>query len=277
MRIDAHQHYWSMSRNDYGWINKESPILYRDFLPQDYEIHLEKHNIDGSIVVQAAPTIEESEYLLELANLSDSILGVVGWLDLFTPSHKEHFDRFRKSKKFVGFRIMLQEMVDVSRVLERPYLEALKYYATLDIPIDILVQENQLAVLNELLKEVPDLRGVINHIGKPRIKEHLFEPWEFLMGEIAKHPKIYCKISGMVTEADHDDWDVEHFKPYIEHILRLFGPERIMFGSDWPVCLLAASYDDVLGILNNTIPQSWVEENRSGLFGENARKFYKLR
>ncbi|MEK4436134.1 amidohydrolase family protein [Paenibacillus sp. FSL K6-2862] len=277
MRIDAHQHYWSMSRNDYGWINKELPILYRDFLPQDYEIHLEKHNIDGTIVVQAAPTIEESEYLLELANLSDSILGVVGWLDLFTPSHKEHFDRFRKHKKFVGFRIMLQEMVDVSRVLERPYLEALKYYATLDIPIDILVQENQLAVLNELLKEVPDLRGVINHIGKPRIKEHLFEPWEFLMGEIAKHPKIYCKISGMVTEADHDDWDVEHFKPYIEHILRLFGPERIMFGSDWPVCLLAASYDDVLGILNNTIPQSWVEENRSGLFGENARKFYKLR
>ncbi|MCG7384666.1 amidohydrolase family protein [Paenibacillus sp. ACRRY] len=275
MRIDAHQHYWSITRQDYGWINEELPILYRDFLPEDYGIHLIKHDIDGSIVVQAAPTIEETEYLLELANLSDSILGVVGWIDLFT-SHKEQFKRFCKHKKFVGFRIMMQEMSDVSRVLEQSYLEALKYYEALDLPIDILVKENQLGVLNELLREVPDLRAVINHIGKPRIKEQVFEPWEHLMGEIAKHPKIHCKISGMVTEADHHNWEIGNFKPYIEYILRIFGPERIMFGSDWPVCLQAASYDDVLSILHNSIPQSWIEENSSGLFGENARKFYKL-
>ncbi|MBB3111305.1 L-fuconolactonase [Paenibacillus phyllosphaerae] len=276
MRIDAHQHYWSMTRNDYGWITEDLPVLYRDYLPQDLEAHLVQHGIDGTIVVQAAPTVEETHYLFTLADQSDSILGVVGWLDLFDPAHREHYERYREHPKFVGFRIMIQEMADASRVLEPAFVEALNDYAKQDVPIDLLVKSDQLDVLVQLLDAVPGLRGVIDHIGKPGIAQHIFEPWATQMERLSKHPNVYCKISGMVTEADHQAWEAEHLRPYIEHALRVFGAERVMFGTDWPVCLLAASYDDVVGVLEGAIPGSWGELERVQLFGENARRFYKL-
>lgn len=277
MRIDAHQHYWSMSRADYGWITEELPVLYRNYLPEDLDVHLKKHNIDGTIVVQAAPTIEETEYILTLADQSDSILGVVGWLDLFDSSHRKHFERFRVHPKFLGFRIMIQDMSDASRVLEREFVEALQEYARMDIPVDLLVKSDQLEVLSELLDAVPGLRGVIDHIGKPRIAEQVFEPWATQIERLSRHPNVYCKISGMVTEADHHAWEPEHLKPYIEHVLQMFGSERVMFGTDWPVCLLAASYDEVVEALEEAIPESWGEQERAKLFGENARRFYKSR
>lgn len=277
MRIDAHQHYWSISRTDYGWITEDLPVLYRNYLPEDLDVHLKKHNIDGTIVVQAAPTIEETEYILTLADQSDSILGVVGWLDLFDSSHREYFERFREHPKFVGFRIMIQDMSDASRVLEREFVEALQEYARMDIPVDLLVKSNQLEVLGELLDAVPDLRGVIDHIGKPCIAEQVFEPWATQIERLSRHPNVYCKISGMVTEADHLAWEPEHLKPYIEHVLQMFGVERVMFGTDWPVCLLAASYDEVVEALEQAIPETWGEQERAKLFGENARRFYKLR
>ncbi|XID90759.1 amidohydrolase family protein [Paenibacillaceae bacterium WGS1546] len=276
MRIDAHQHYWSMSRSDYGWITHELPVLYRDYLPEDLESHLKKHDLDGTVVVQAAPTIQETEFLLALADRSESILGVVGWLDLFDPSHREHFDRFREHRKFAGFRIMIQDMPDASRVLEPSFVEALQAYARMDVPVDLLVRSDQLDVLNELLDAVPGLRGVIDHIGKPRIAEQAIEPWATQIERAAGHPGIYCKISGMVTEADHRAWKPEHFVGYVGHAIRVFGPERVMFGTDWPVCLLAASYDEVVEVLEGAIPESWGERERAALFGDNARRFYKL-
>jgi len=276
MRIDAHQHYWSIARGDYGWITQELPVLYRDFLPEDLHIHLKKHRMDGTIVVQAAPTIQETEYLFALAERSESILGVVGWLNLFDPFHREHFERYREHPKFVGFRIMIQDMSDASRVLESSFVKALQEYAGMDVPVDLLVKSNQLDVLNELLDAVPGLRGVIDHIGKPRIAEQIIEPWAAQIERAAKHPKIYCKISGMVTEADHQAWQPEHLKRYIEHVIRCFGSERTMFGTDWPVCLLAASYDEVVEVLEEAIPRAWGEQERAKLFGDNARRFYKL-
>jgi len=276
MRIDAHQHYWSMSRNDYGWITPQLPVLYRDYLPSDLAAHLNKHGIAGTIVVQAAPTIAETEYLFALADRTDSILGVVGWLDLFDPAHRDHYERYRKHPKFVGFRIMIQEMPDAGRVLEPAFVQALQWYASIDVPVDLLVKSHQLDALNELLDAVPGLRGVIDHIGKPRIADQVFEPWAAQMERAAKHPNVYCKISGMVTEADHQAWRLEHFQRYIAHIIRIFGPERVMFGSDWPVCLLAASYDEVVEVAMSAIPQTWGERERALLFGENARRFYRL-
>jgi len=276
MRIDAHQHYWSMSRTDYGWITPELPVLYRDYLPEDLEIHLKKHSIDGTISVQAAPTYQETEYLFTLADRSDSILGVVGWLDLLDPSHQEYFERWRKHPKFVGFRIMIQEMSDASGLLEPKFVEALQVYAEMGFPVDLLVTSNQLNELNELLDAVPGLRGVIDHIGKPRIAEQVFEPWAAQIERASRHQNIYCKISGLVTEADHQAWKPQHFKRYIEHVLEVFGPERVIFGTDWPVCLLAATYDEVLDILESAIPKSWGKQERARLFGENAREFYKL-
>lgn len=277
MRIDAHQHYWTMSRSDYGWITPELPVLYRDYLPEHLDAHLKRHGMDGTIVVQAAPTVEETEYLFSLADRSDSILGVVGWLDLFDPAHREHFEQYRKHPKFVGFRIMIQDMPDGSRVLEPAFVEALREYAAMDIPVDLLVKSSQLDALNELLDAVPGLRGVVDHIGKPRIAEHVFEPWASQIERAAKHPNIYCKISGMVTEADHAAWEPKHFKAYVAHVIQAFGPERVLFGTDWPVCLLAASYDDVVNVLEASIPQTWGERERAKLYGDNATRFYKLR
>jgi L-fuconolactonase len=276
VRIDAHQHYWSISRNDYGWITPELPVLYRDYLPEDLEVHLQKYKRDGTIVVQAAPTLRETEYLLTLASRSNSILGVVGWLDLFDPSHQEHFDRFREHAKFVGFRIMIQDMPDASRVMEMPFVEALQRYAKLHIPVDLLVKSEQLDVLNELLDAVPGLRGVIDHVGKPRIKDRIFESWAAQIERASRHPNIYCKLSGMVTEADHQAWEPDDLQYYIQHVIHSFGVERILFGTDWPVCLLAASYDEVVDVLECAVPESWGEQERANLFGENARRFYKL-
>ncbi|MDF2834987.1 MAG: putative TIM-barrel fold metal-dependent hydrolase [Paenibacillus sp.] len=276
MRIDAHQHYWSMSRTDYGWITPELPVLYRDYLPEDLDMHRKRHNLDGTIVVQAAPTIEETEYLLSLADGADSILGVVGYLDLFRPDHRSHYERCREHPKYVGFRIMIQDMEDAGAILQPSFVEALRSYAAMDVPVDLLVKADQLEPLNELLDAVPGLRGVIDHIGKPRIAAGEFEPWASQMERASRHPGLYCKLSGMVTEADHRDWRPEHFQRYVDHVLRLFGPERVIFGTDWPVCLLAASYDEVVELLEGAIPGSWGDRERANLFGENAKRFYKL-
>lgn len=277
MRIDAHQHYWTMTRTDYGWITPDLPVLYRDYLPEHLEAHLRKHEMDGTIVVQAAPTVEETEYLFALADRSDSILGVVGWLDLFDPAHREHYERYAKHPKFVGFRVMIQEMPDASRALEPAFVEALRTYAAMDVPVDLLVKSDQLDALNALLDAVPGLRGVIDHIAKPRIAEQAFEPWASQLARAARHPNIYCKISGMVTEADHRAWKPEHIDAYAAHALGVFGEDRVLFGTDWPVCLLAATYDEVVHVLNRALPSSWGARERAKLFGENATRFYKLR
>lgn len=251
-------------------------MLYKDFLPEDFTGHLETHMLDGTILVQAAPTFEETLFLFDLADRSKSILGVVGWLDLFDSSHIEYFQWYKKHPKFVGFRIMIQDMPNAEKILEPKFIDALKIYEKLNVPIDLLVTSDQLDAVVQLLEKVPNIRGVIDHIGKPKISAQLFEQWENQMKQIAGYPNIYCKLSGMVTEADHQSWKPEHIKPYIEYIIRIFGKERIMFGSDWPVCLLAASYDEVVELLESAIPSDWTEEDTVKLFGENAMNFYKL-
>ncbi|WP_110933900.1 amidohydrolase family protein [Paenibacillus bouchesdurhonensis] len=276
MRIDAHQHYWRIERGDYGWITPDIPTLYRDFLPVDLEPLLREHRLDGSILVQAAPTVEETEYILSIAEQASSVLGVVGWLDLHQPDHRRHYERFRRHPKFVGFRLMIQDMPDSSRILERDFVQALQGYASEDVPIDLLVVSGQLEHTLELIRQVPNLRGVIDHMAKPPVKTGETEPWFTYMEEIAQFPGMYCKLSGMVTEGDHQHWKPEDFKPYMERIIRLFGSARVMFGSDWPVCLLAGEYSEVIELLLSTLPETWGEAELSRVFGRNAVDFYKL-
>lgn len=275
-RIDAHQHYWLIERGDYGWITPDLPVLYRDFLPGHLAPHLAAHSLSGSIVVQAAQTLEETEYLLNLAQEDESILGVVGWLDLNDPNHYYYFEQFQAQPKFVGFRVMIQEMADASEILAPHFIQVLQKYASLDIPIDLLLRSDQLEALIPLVDSVPGLRGVIDHIAKPRISEGQLEPWHSQMKRLAEHPNIHVKLSGMVTEAKHHGWEQKDFTTYIQSILEMFGPERVMFGSDWPVCLLSADYDQVMEILLNSIPLHWGETERAQLFGGNAERFYKL-
>ncbi|MBD2869223.1 amidohydrolase family protein [Paenibacillus arenilitoris] len=276
MRIDAHQHYWSIERGDYGWLTPDIPALYRDFLPEDLAPHLAAHQLDGTIVVQAAATLAESDYLLALSDRTDSILGVVTWLDPGDPDYRDHYERFAKHPKFAGIRVMIQEMQDAGKVLEPAFLEALAFLAEKKVPVDLLVVSHQLEPVAELLDRVPGLHAVIDHIAKPRIREGVMEPWRSQMARIAAHPGLYCKLSGMVTEADHGRWKPEDFTAYIRHALDVFGPERVLFGSDWPVCLLAASYDETVSVLEAALPADWPEENKRRLYGLNAKEFYRI-
>jgi L-fuconolactonase len=276
MRIDAHQHYWKIQRDDYGWITPEIPVLYKDFLPHDLLPHLKEHRLDRTILVQAAATLDETEYLLSLSETSDTIGGVVGWLDLNHADYRKHYERFSAHPKFLGFRVMIQEMQDPNNILASYFVEALTYFAKNDVPVDLLVLSHQLPALVKLLERVPGLRGVIDHIAKPRIAEGEFEPWAGYMKEIAGHPGIYCKLSGMVTEANHQAWKPEDFTLYIHHVIHIFGTQRIMFGSDWPVCLLSASYDEVVDVLQNALPETMTEVDEERIFGLNAKQFYKL-
>lgn len=276
MRIDAHQHYWRIDRGDYGWITPALPALYRDFMPADLQPHLDRHELDGTIVVQAAPTYEETDFLLALAQRQPSIKGVVGFLDLEDARHSEHFDRFVRHPKFVGFRAMIQDMPDSKVILKDTYVEAMRKFAKLGVPVDLLVTSDQLDDLVALVAQVPGLRGVIDHIAKPRIGEGRMEPWASRMQALASHPNLFCKLSGMVTEADHAEWSADQFVPYIRHALACFGPDRVLFGSDWPVCLLAANYDEVVDVLERALPESWGQSERRKLFGDNARTFYRI-
>ncbi|RCW64273.1 amidohydrolase family protein [Saliterribacillus persicus] len=275
MRIDAHQHYWKISRDDYGWITPDIPTLFRDFLEEDLVPHLKNCNIDKTIIVQAAPTIEETEFILSLSDNSESIIGVVGWIDIENPSYKEQLETFRKHPKFVGIRIMIQDMPDENIILSNQYLDAFSYLEQIDLPVDLLVTSNQLQAVCELLKQVK-LRGVIDHIAKPEIEKGKLEPWKSNMAEIASYDNIYCKLSGMVTEANHDKWTTKDFQPYVDHLVDVFGYHRMMYGSDWPVCLLAGSYEQVYHLLNESLLKDVSAINKELIFGQNAVDFYKL-
>ncbi|WP_239616084.1 amidohydrolase family protein [Cohnella mopanensis] len=275
MRIDAHQHYWRLDRGDYGWLSPELGTLYRDFLPEDLEPHLRERGIDKTIVVQAAPTLEETKFLLGLADRSDSILGVVGWVDFESDSFEEQFETIAKHPKLVGIRIMLQDLEDARYVLRPAILERIRWLADRDFPVDLLVKEHQLPAIGELVERIPHLRGVVDHIGKPNIAAKSWSGWASDMERIAANPNVYCKLSGMVTEADHANWTVEDFGDYIDFTLSAFGPQRVMFGSDWPVCLLAASYSQVAEIVEDRLANLY-SADIADVMGTNALTFYKL-
>lgn len=276
MRIDAHQHYWKLERGDYDWLTPDMEILYRDYEPCDLAAALQEQRIDKTIVVQAAATTEETEYLLSLADDNDTIAAVVGWVDLTDAGGMEQLEQFREHPKFAGFRIMIQDMPDATVVLEPNYIKALQQVEAMQLPVDLLVKSDQLDVLTALMKHVPQLQGVVNHIAKPRIAEGIWEPWAIQMKELAQYPNLYCKLSGMVTEADHAGWQQEDFNAYIQMVIACFGWDRIMYGSDWPVCLLAADYSEVLQVLIAALPEDVTVEQREKLFGNNAIQFYRL-
>ncbi|MBE1440721.1 amidohydrolase family protein [Paenibacillus sp. OAS669] len=276
MKIDAHQHYWKLDRGDYGWLTPDSGVLYRDYLPEQLNDHLKANGISKTVVVQAAPTLAETEFMLSLAEQSETIAGVVGWLDLEDSSYKEHYARLKQNPYFKGIRVMLQD-IDMEYAFRPAVLEALRFFEREQFPIDLLIKMHQLEDTVKLLKQLPDLRGVIDHIAKPFISEQQLEPWSTYMAQIASdYPNIYCKLSGMVTEADHQNWREEHFVPYVQHVVSRFGPQRIMYGSDWPVCLLAAEYDDVYKLLESTLPDSLTPSDLEDVFGHNAARFYRL-
>jgi L-fuconolactonase len=274
MRIDAHQHYWKIDRGDYDWMAAPAvaPIR-RDFLPGDLAPHLQKHSIDRSIVVQAAPTIAETNFLLGLASESPSIAGVVGWLDIEAPDFERALAHYSQWNAFRGIRPMLQDLADDRFLLRPRVLEGLRALAASGRTLDLLVLTRHLPVVLEALPLVPGLRAVVDHCAKPDLKTGSLDAWRASIARVAEYPNVVCKLSGLVTEA-HPGFGAKDLAPAVEHVLHVFGPDRLLFGSDWPVCTLAASYDRVMGVLYEILGDGLDATFEQKLFGENAGRFY---
>lgn len=273
MRIDAHQHFWKYNAEQYGWINETMAPLKRDFLPADLKPLLDAAGFEGSIAVQARQDAEETNWLLQLGAESEIIKGVVGWVDLCAAEVGADLKRLANDPKFVGVRHVLQDEPDDEFMLRMDFRRGIGRLAEHGLTYDLLLYPRHLRVAARLVGEFPEQRFVLDHIAKPLIADGLMEPWERDIRALAEHENVWCKVSGMVTEASWNDWSAEDFRPYLDVVFQAFGPDRLMIGSDWPVCTVAAEYAATTGIVRDYIAKlepSWQE----GILGANCAEFY---
>ena len=248
--------------------------LYRPFGPGDLAPLLEAAGIQGTVLVQAAPTVAETQYMLDIASETDAVRAVVGWIDFADPGHMAHLERFARHPKFRGVRPMIQDIADVDWMMRRELDWAFAALVDLDLTFDALTHPRHLPNLMQLLLRWPDLRVVIDHASKPAIRDRAFEPWAADIGLIADGTNALCKLSGLVTEAKAD-WSVDDLRPYVDHLLASFGAGRLMFGSDWPVCTLASSYQRWVDAAESLVAGCAAGE-RLAIFGGTAAQFYRL-
>jgi L-fuconolactonase len=275
MILDTHQHFWKANRGDYHWMTPAVPILARDYLPRDLRTDLRKADVARTVLIQAAQTADETDFLLKLAEETDFVAGVVGWFDLEQESFPLVYEEKReKHPKLVGVRPMLQDLADDGWILRKQVMENLRYLADRKVVFEFLTYTRHLPFVLEVLEEEPRLHAVIDHISKPEIKAGKMEPWNDLISKVARHENVFCKLSGMITEADHRMWEPQHLRPYIEHVLDSFGEDRVMFGSDWPVCLLAGSYAEVINALRTVVADHLSPSGLVKLFSRNGTRFY---
>ncbi|HZE95502.1 MAG TPA: amidohydrolase family protein [Planctomycetota bacterium] len=276
--IDAHQHFWQRGRfKGDVWLDepKHKPIS-GSFLPEDLAPLLHWNGIDGSVFVQTQHDVDENRWALDFAKKHPFILGVVGWVDLASPKCEEQLLEFKDNPKFVGIRHITQGEADDDFIVRDDVVRGLKVLEKHDVPFDLLFYVKHLKHAATLAKKLPNLRMVIDHLAKPRIKDQVVAGWIDDLKAAAKFPNVSCKLSGMVTEADWKSWKPADLKPYVDAALEAFGPDRCMFGSDWPVCLLAALYPNVFGALKELIATLGAAE-RAKILGGSAEKFYGLR
>ncbi|MCB1335941.1 MAG: amidohydrolase family protein [Maritimibacter sp.] len=274
--IDSHHHLWKVDRGDYAWMSPDLPIA-RDYLPADLAPLLRQAGVTRTILVQAADTEAETDFLLTLAAETDFVAGVCGWLDLDSPAFPERLAHYLANPWWKSFRPMLQDLAPDDWVLRPRVLANLRHAAEVGARFEILTRLPQLPHAIEAVKRTPGLKAVVNHLSKPDIAGGKFEPWASQIAEFANFPEVYCKLSGMVTEADSARWTPADLAPYVGHVLDVFGPDRVMFGSDWPVALLAAaSYADVPNALRNVVAARLGPDDQRRLFHDNAARFYGL-
>lgn len=274
-KIDAHQHFWKFDPVRDSWITDDMPAIQKDFMPQDILPLLQQHGFTGTIVVQSNQSEEENVFQLKNAAEHDFIKGVVGWVDLQAENVEDRLAHYAQFSKMKGFRHVLQGETDRALMLKPSFKKGISLLSKYNFTYDILIFPDQLEYAAELVKEFPDQMFVIDHIAKPGIKNKKIAGWKEDIQNIAEAENVYCKISGMVTEADLENWKKEDIKPYIDIVAEAFGTNRIMYGSDWPVCLLAASYDSVLDIVKEYFA-SFSKNEQDNFFGKNAFTFYNL-
>ena len=276
MRIDSHQHFWHYNPIRDTWITNEMKVLKKDYLPSDLLPLLQETNIDGCVAVQADQTLAETEFLLKLAEENDCIKAVVGWVDLRADNIGDQLRTFSAHTKLKGFRHVVQSEPDERFLLRDEFCHGISLLREFGYTYDILVYPHQLEAVIGFIEKFPDQPFVLDHMGKPEIRNQKSWDWENHIEEIARHPNVYCKISGLVTEADPKEWKMGDFVPYIDFALQNFGVDRVMFGSDWPVCLLGAGYTEACDIVEGNTTHL-TEEEKAKLWGENAMKFYDIR
>lgn len=274
MTIDAHQHFWKYDPGRHSWITDDMKAIRRDFLPEDLQPLLEMNDIDGCVVVQVDQTEDETLTLLSLANRHDFIKGVVGWIDLRNPDLDSRLQYFSSLKKLKGFRHIVQGEKP-GFLLQRDFIDGVRRLAHYDLTYDLLIYHHQLEEAVAFARQVPETRIVIDHLAKPSIVTQDHGHWRVHMGVIAQSPNLYCKISGMVTEARWQGWKYDDFVPYLDVVMEAFGTGRLMYGSDWPVCLVAATYEEQLSIVRKYLQGSSPAE-KNQILGGNAERFYNL-
>lgn len=273
-KIDSHQHFWKYDPIRYSWISESMKSLRRDFSPEDLEPILNKNNFDGCIAVQADQSEEETEMLLQLGAENDLIKGVVGWVDLTSPEVGDRLQYFSENPLFKGVRhTFFDERGEF--MLDPAFQRGIARLKDFRLTYDILVFDYQLSGAVELVKKFPDQPFVLDHMGKPKNSQELSAEWVRNIEALASFSNVYCKISGLVTEADQLQWKKEDFSPYLDVVYKAFGGDRLMFGSDWPVCLAAASYGEVVSIVEDYL-SGCSEEVKEKIFGVNAEKFYGI-
>lgn len=275
MVIDAHQHFWHYHPVKDAWITDDMKVLQDNFLPEHLLPVLQENGVDGCVAVQADQSENETAFLLELADQHHFIRGVVGWIDLRAEDLEARLEYFKQFRALKGFRHIVQGEPDPSFLLRDDFCRGINMLARYNFTYDILVYPVQLPAVTAFVPKFPELRLVIDHLAKPYFKTGDISSWETHMRAIAQHPHVYCKLSGMVTEADWQKWEPAHFTPFLDVALEAFGPERLMFGSDWPVCKVAGTYAEVKGIIKDYISRL-SETEQAGIMGGNAIRFYGL-
>ena len=275
MRIDAHQHFWDLGRFEYNWMPPEPSVLRQTFLPDRLARILTRNRFEGSVLVQANTLLAETHWLLDLANANEFIRAVVGWVDLTDPLLGSVLDELQKNPKFKGVRHPVHDEADDRWLMRADVGAGLAELARRGLTYDLLLRPRHLPLVPVIAERVPDLRMVIDHIAKPLIAAQVLEPWDRDMGVASQLPQVYCKLSGMITEADPKSWTADHLRPYVNHVMQSFGPDRLMFGSDWPVCMLAGTWKEALAAFTQCIGAQSIEV-REKLLGETARRFYGI-
>jgi L-fuconolactonase len=274
MRVDSHQHFWRYSPQEYPWIQPDWPIR-RNFLPPDLAPELRACEIEGSVAVQARQTLDESRWLLELAAAAPAIKGVVGWVDLRAPSVEAQLEEFTAHPQFVGVRHVVQDEADDRFMLRPDFQRGIGQLRAFGLTYDLLIYPRQLPAAIELARAFPEQPFVLDHLAKPPVRDGVVSPWREQVRELAALPNVMCKVSGLVTEGRWQAWQADDFRPYLDTVFEAFGPGRLMFGSDWPVALLAASYRQVFTLILDYVARCGNGADAK-VFGLNAARFYGL-
>ncbi|MEP6683752.1 MAG: amidohydrolase family protein [Parafilimonas sp.] len=273
--IDSHQHFWKYNTKDFDWVSDEMSVIKRDFLPGELQLIYKENNVEGCVAVQVNQTEKENNFFLSFAEEFDFIKGIVGWVDLTNIDIEEKLAYWHQYKKLKGFRHILQGEKDRAFMLRPSFKNAISLLKKYNFTYDILIYPDQLKYALELVKFFPDQKFVIDHLAKPYIKSGEIEQWKSDIAQFKNCQNVYCKISGMVTEANWNDYSQQTFQPYLDIVTATFGTKRIMFGSDWPVCLVAASYKKVLQIVKDYF-FSFSADEQNDIFSNNAIAFYDL-